>query len=209
MINLMALKAEISAINPDVRLIAVSKNVDIDKVLALNAQGQLEYGENRVQEMARKQSLINQSLNLKWHMIGRLQNNKINQLISLRPTLWQSCESIEKAKAVDKRLNYKLDTLLQINSANEDTKQGVMVNDAIQIYDEITQTCPNLNLIGVMSIGANSDDMDEIKRSFELTRNIFDKLPNAKICSMGMSGDYHIAIKHGSNMIRLGTMLYA
>lgn len=196
-------------INNKARLIAVSKNVTENEVIALYNQGLREFGENRVQELKRKSEILS-NLDIKWHFIGRLQSNKINQLISLRPTLWQSCESLEMALEVDKRLNYKLDTLLQINSAKEESKQGVDPKDAINIYKEIQSRCVNLNLIGVMSIGAHSDDIDEIKKSFEITKEIFDSLKphGATICSMGMSGDFKLAIECGSNMIRLGTILY-
>jgi pyridoxal phosphate enzyme (YggS family) len=196
-------------INNKARLIAVSKNVTENEVIALYNQGLREFGENRVQELKRKSEILS-NLDIKWHFIGRLQSNKINQLISLRPTLWQSCESLEMALEVDKRLNYKLDTLLQINSAKEESKQGVDPKDAINIYKEIQSRCKNLNLIGVMSIGAHSDDIDEVKKSFEITKDIFDSLKphGATICSMGMSGDFKLAIECGSNMIRLGTILY-
>lgn len=192
------------------RLIAVSKNVTENEVIALYNQGLREFGENRVQELKRKSEILS-NLDIKWHFIGRLQSNKINQLISLRPTLWQSCESLEMALEVDKRLNYKLDTLLQINSAKEESKQGVDPKDAINIYKEIQSRCVNLNLIGVMSIGAHSDDIDKVKKSFEITKEIFDSLKphGATICSMGMSGDFKLAIECGSNMIRLGTILYS
>lgn len=197
-------------INNKARLVAVSKNVTENEVIALYNQGLREFGENRVQELKRKSEILS-NLDIKWHFIGRLQSNKINQLISLRPTLWQSCESLEMALEVDKRLNYKLDTLLQINSAKEESKQGVDPKDAINIYKEIQSRCVNLNLIGVMSIGAHSDDIDEIKKSFEITKEIFDSLKphGATICSMGMSGDFKLAIECGSNMIRLGTILYS
>lgn len=197
-------------INNKARLIAVSKNVTENEVIALYNQGLREFGENRVQELKRKSEILS-NLDIKWHFIGRLQSNKINQLISLRPTLWQSCESLEMALEVDKRLNYKIDALLQINSAKEESKQGVDPKDAINIYKEIQSRCKNLNLIGVMSIGAHSDDIDEIKKSFEITKDIFDSLKphGATICSMGMSGDFKLAIECGSNMIRLGTILYS
>lgn len=206
----MSLDNILKDINNRARLIAVSKNVTQNEVVALYNQGLREFGENRVQELKRKSEILS-NLDIKWHFIGRLQSNKINQLISLRPTLWQSCESLEMALEVDKRLNYKLDTLLQINSANEESKQGVDPKDAINIYKEIQNRCKNLNLIGVMSIGAHSDDVDEIKKSFEITKEIFDSLKphGATICSMGMSGDFKLAIECGSNMVRLGTILYS
>ncbi|ANE35880.1 type III pyridoxal 5-phosphate (PLP)-dependent enzyme, YggS family [Campylobacter iguaniorum] len=193
----------------DAKLIAVSKNVSENEVLELYKQGQMDFGENRVQELKRKKEILSK-LNLNWHFIGRLQTNKINHLISLRPTLWQSCESLEMARAVDKRLDFKLDCLLQINSAHEESKQGVDPDKAIEEFLRIKDECKNLNLVGVMSIGAHEDDAKVVQKSFELTREIYEKLQNhgAKICSMGMSSDFELAIKCGSNMVRLGTILY-
>lgn len=192
-----------------VTLIAVSKNVDCDEVLKLYEQSQIEFGENRVQELKRKKEILN-NLPLKWHFIGSLQSNKINQLISLKPVLWQSCNSYELAIAVDKRLNYTLDTLLEINSASENTKSGIDISKAIDEYLKIKEDCKNLNLCGVMSIGAHCDNVFEIQKSFEISYKIFENLKShgAKICSMGMSEDYELAIKCGSNMVRLGRILY-
>lgn len=206
----MKLKSILGRINNKARLIAVSKNVSENEVIELYNQGIREFGENRVQELKRKSEILS-NLDIKWHFIGRLQSNKINQLISLRPALWQSCESLEMALEVDKRLNYKLDTLLQINSANEESKQGVEPENAVEVYKQIQAQCANLNLIGVMSIGAHSDDLVLIKRSFEITSEIFNDLKphGAQICSMGMSGDFELAIECGSNMVRLGTILYS
>lgn len=193
----------------NVRLIAVSKNVDTDAVENLYSQGQIEFGENRVQEMKRKCEILS-DLPLKWHFIGSLQSNKINHLLSLRPILWQSCNSYELATAVNKRLNFTLDTLLEINSADESSKSGIEISRAIDEYLKIKESCKNLNLCGVMSIGAHSDDLGEIQKSFEITYKIFENLQphGAKICSMGMSDDYELAIKCGSNMVRLGRILY-
>ena len=210
MIVLKDLLEKIENLSKDVTLIAVSKNVTCTEVRELYEQGQRNFGENRVQELAKKELELQNFTDIKWHMIGRLQNNKINQMISLKPVLWQSCDSFERALEVDKRLSYKLDTLLQINSADEDTKQGVSVANAAEIYERIQSECKNINLKGVMSIGAHVDEPKEVQKSFELTYKIYESLKSkgATICSMGMSSDYELAIKCGSNMIRLGTMLY-
>ena len=193
----------------NVRLIAVSKNVDTDAVENLYSQGQIEFGENRVQELKRKKEILGE-LPLKWHFIGSLQSNKINHLLSLRPVLWQSCNSYELAVAVNKRANFTLDTLLEINSASESSKSGIEISRAVDEYLKIKENCKNLNLCGVMSIGAHLDDEREIQKSFEITYKIFENLQphGAKICSMGMSDDYELAIKCGSNMVRLGRVLY-
>ncbi|MBE8583961.1 YggS family pyridoxal phosphate-dependent enzyme [Campylobacter concisus] len=210
MIVLKDLLEKIENLSKDVTLIAVSKNVTCTEVRELYEQGQRNFGENRVQELAKKELELQDFTDIKWHMIGRLQNNKINQMISLKPVLWQSCDSFERALEVDKRLSYKLDTLLQINSADEDTKQGVSVANAAEIYERIQSECKNINLKGVMSIGAHVDEPKEVQKSFELTYKIYESLKSkgATICSMGMSSDFELAIKCGSNMIRLGTMLY-
>ena len=124
--------------------------------------------------------------------------------------MWQSCNSYELATAVNKRLNFTLDTLLEINSADESSKSGIEISRAIDEFLQIKESCKNLNLCGVMSIGAHSDDEREIQKSFEVTYKIFENLRphGAKICSMGMSDDFELAIKCGSNMVRLGRILY-
>ena len=212
-------KAEFEALLEQVessgaKLVAVSKSVDIDALKELASFGQLDFGENRVQELERKiQGLAGISADysrLRWHFIGRLQSNKINALLALRPALWQSCESVDAALSVEKRLSYELPCLVQINSANESSKQGASLNEAVDIYHEICQRCKLLKPVGVMSIGANNSDESVIAKSFEDTYKVFESLQKhgAKICSMGMSDDWHIALKCGSNMLRLGRILW-
>ena len=148
---------------------------------------------------------------ISWHFIGRLQKNKINNLIDLSPTLFQSLDSFELALELNKKLNKKnkkMNCLLQINSSKETTKAGVMPEVALEIYKKIQDNCPNINLIGVMCIGAHTNNINEIKKSFEITRNIFDKITDAKYCSMGMSNDFELAIECGSNMVRIGSLLF-
>ena len=196
------------------KLVAVSKSVDTHDVKRLASFGQLDFGENRVQELERKiKGLAGISADysrLRWHFIGRLQSNKINALLALRPALWQSCESVDAALSVEKRLSYELPCLVQINSANESSKQGASLNEAVDIYHEICERCRLLKPVGVMSIGANNSDESVIAKSFEYTYKVFESLQKhgAKICSMGMSDDWRIALKCGSNMLRLGRILW-
>ncbi|TEY01575.1 YggS family pyridoxal phosphate-dependent enzyme [Campylobacter sp. US33a] len=195
----------------NIRIVAASKYVNADKIKELNAKGLMEFGENQVQALTQKKEILDQeNLNIKWHFIGTLQSNKINLLIKQRPILWQSCNGLKIALAMDKRLDYKLDTLLEINAANEESKSGIDVSRAINEYLQIQNSCKNLNLCGIMSIGSHSDDEKEIIKSFEKTYQIYEKLQKhgAKICSMGMSSDFELAIKCGSNMVRLGSILF-
>ena len=174
--------------------------------------GQRAFGENRVQDY-KKKTLELDSLPLEWHFIGRLQTNKINALIDLNPSLMHSCSSLEMAIEINKRLKVKnktMNILLQINSAYEEQKAGVLPEDALNVYDEILSTCKHIKLKGVMSIGAHSDDEALIRKSFVTTHDIFKKLEpkGAKYCSMGMSSDYCLAVECGSNMLRIGSTFF-
>jgi len=196
-----------------VKLVAVGKYADIDSIEGLYELGQRAFGENRVQQLyERKEKLSN--LPIEWHMIGRLQKNKINKLIDCDPFLLHSLDSMELAESLDKRLiarGKKMRALLQINSAREDSKGGFDPDEAESAYREINERFEHIELKGVMTIGAHTTDEKKIVESFETTRKIFDSLHDcgAEICSMGMSSDFELAIKCGSNMLRLGSILFS
>jgi pyridoxal phosphate enzyme (YggS family) len=192
-----------------VQIVAVTKYTDkIEPLLKLYNEGQRAFGENRVQDMEKKVKAL-EKYPIEWHFIGNLQKNKINKLLSLNPFMIQSINSYELAEAIDKRAKKPINCLLEINSAKEETKHGLAPELAVDTYLKIKENLKNINLKGVMTIGAHSDDEKEIRKSFRLTYEIFDKLKpyGAKICSMGMSGDFEIAIEEGSNMIRVGSAL--
>ena len=193
-----------------VKIVAVSKYNKAEDVAKLYNIGQRAFGENRVQDLVAKQEAL-EELPLEWHYIGNLQRNKLNTLIKADPFLFQSLDSIDLANALQRRLHDRdttMDCLLQINSAKEETKSGVMPEDAVALFNKIRENCPNIHLKGVMSIGAHTDDQAVIKDSFETTFKIYEQLENVSICSMGMSGDFELAIECGSNMIRLGSVMF-
>lgn len=195
-----------------VKLVAVGKYTDEDNIKKLYELGQRAFGENQVQQLSSRMSSL-ESLPLEWHMIGNLQRNKINKLIELRPTLFQSLDSLKLAEALNRKLaekNQMMSVLLQVNTAKEESKSGVMGEEAIDIYQQIKESCPQLRLKGLMSIGANSEDSKIVQKSFEETYSIYDALKKdeAIICSMGMSGDYELAIKCGSNLVRVGSKIF-
>jgi pyridoxal phosphate enzyme (YggS family) len=195
-----------------VKIIGISKYSTASEVATLYEAGQRAFGENKVQDLKLKSEELEQ-LPIEWHFVGTLQKNKINNLIDLNPTLIHSLDSLDLAIELNKKLearNKKLSALLQINSAYEETKSGVLPEDAIEIYKQILKTCPNIILKGVMSIGAHVEDEKIIKESFKTTKKIFDELVplGAKYCSMGMSQDFELAIACGSNMIRVGSTLF-
>ncbi len=195
-----------------VKLVVVGKYTEIGNIETLYSLGQRAYGENQVQQLRERMAVL-EELPLEWHMVGTLQKNKINNLIDLRPALMHSLDSIELANELNKKLQARESTmncLLQINSSGENSKSGVTPESAVDIYQEITESCPNIKLKGVMTIGAHTDDKKLIQESFEITHNIFEKLQKdgASICSMGMSGDFKLAIECGSNMIRVGSAIF-
>jgi pyridoxal phosphate enzyme (YggS family) len=195
-----------------VKLVTVGKYTDIENIATLYHLGQRAFGENQIQQL-KERSLALDELPLEWHMVGSVQKNKINNLIDLRPTLMHSLDSMELALELNKKLEAKdarMNCLLQINAAKEESKSGVASNEAIAIYKNIQKTCPNIKLKGVMTIGANSEDEKKVEKSFNITYDIYKALQSegASICSMGMSGDYVLAIKCGSNLVRVGSALF-
>ncbi|MEA1880398.1 MAG: YggS family pyridoxal phosphate-dependent enzyme [Campylobacterota bacterium] len=195
-----------------VQLVAVGKYTQTENISTLYELGQRAFGENQVQQLKDRMETL-EALPLEWHMIGSLQKNKINNLIDLRPNLMQSLDSLDLATELNKKLlakNTKMHCLLQINAANEESKSGVIPESAFDIYQQIKESCPQINLKGVMTIGAHTEDTKLIQKSFETTHSIYEKLQNdgASICSMGMSSDYTLAIKCGSNLIRVGSSLF-
>lgn len=193
-----------------VKIVAASKYVDSSAIKSLYEIGQRAFGENKVQDLITKSEQL-EDLPIEWHFIGTLQKNKINHLLSVRPHLLHSIDSLELAHALNERLernDMNLRALVQINSAYEESKSGFLPEETCEKYAQIMQECPRLHLQGVMSIGAHIDDTAVIRKSFETTRRIFETLPNASVCSMGMSGDFELAIECGSTMIRLGSVLF-
>jgi pyridoxal phosphate enzyme (YggS family) len=195
-----------------VKLVTVGKYTDISNIQTLYELGQRAFGENQVQQLEERVAEL-EALPLEWHFIGTLQKNKINKLIDIDPFLMQSIDSLELALALNERLERKgksMNCLLQINSAREESKSGVDPDKAIDTYQEIAERCSRIDLKGVMSIGAHTEDQSKVQESFETTYGIFDRLEKegATICSMGMSQDFELAIACGSNLVRIGSILF-
>jgi len=195
-----------------VQLVAVGKYSDEESIKTLYELGQRAFGENQVQQLATRMQNL-EELPLQWHMMGHLQSNKVNKLVELQPSLFQSLDSLKLAEALNSKLlekNKKMNCLLQINAANEERKSGVSTEESFDIYQQIQASCPQLKLKGVMSIGAHVQDEKLIQKSFEDTYKVYDSLKKdaATICSMGMSNDYELAIKCGSNLVRIGSKIF-
>jgi hypothetical protein len=196
-----------------VKLVAVGKYSDEESIKTLYELGQRAFGENQVQQLESRMSNL-EELPLEWHMMGRLQSNKINKLIDLNPTLFQSLDSLKLAEALNQRLETKgqtMNCLLQLNSAKEESKAGLFTDEAEDTYAQIIESCPQIKLKGIMTIGAHSDNQKIIQKSFEESYKVYENIEkkyNATICSMGMSSDYELAIQCGSNLVRIGSKIF-
>jgi pyridoxal phosphate enzyme (YggS family) len=195
-----------------IKIVGVTKTLPVEiAVLGVNA-GLTDLGENRIQEAVEKIPEI--SPRPTWHLIGHLQKNKARKAVELFDVI-QSVDSVELADILSKRaieLEKKLEIYLQVNSSGEISKSG-FDKDEILPAAETIRKLPGLNLAGLMTIGPWTDDEDMIKTSFELTQNLFVKMKQQigdsfNRLSMGMSGDYELALDYGANTIRIGTAIF-
>lgn len=195
-----------------VKLVAVSKYAPLNQIIALYNAGQRAFGENKVQDLKAKMEK-SQNLPIEWHFIGTLQENKINALLALKPTLFQALDSLKLAMALQKRLeanNQILNCLLEVHSSHESSKSGFALELALDSYLQIQDSCKNIRLKGIMTIATNSNDIKVQDICFKKTKDIFDSLREcgAEILSMGMSSDYKVAIANGANMVRIGSEIF-
>jgi hypothetical protein len=209
--RLKALGREAEAIT----LVAVTKTYPVDAIEEALKAGISHFGENKVQEAMRKLPLISVPYE-GFHFIGHLQSNKINQLLSLKPALIHSVDSVyiaQKLHLALGRSNRYQDILIQVNISEEESKSGVSFNNAITCIEEISRYS-TLCIRGLMTIGKL--DAPEVSRPlFAKMKELFNQvkemdLPNVHMdyLSMGMSHDYHIALEEGSNMLRIGSALF-
>ncbi|MFQ5549659.1 MAG: YggS family pyridoxal phosphate-dependent enzyme [Gemmatimonadales bacterium] len=194
-----------------VTVLAVTKGHSADAIRATLRAGLTDIGENRVQEAVAKAESVG-DVSVRWHLIGHLQSNKA-KFVPGTFGMVQSVDSVKLVHALDRalaRTGADLDVLLQINSSAEPQKSGCDPCAAGEIADAIEQST-HMTLQGVMTMAPLSDDERIVGRAFSLTREVRDELAASRqlpILSMGMSGDYELAIKEGANLVRLGTVLF-
>ena len=207
--NINSLKDKYN-INYNIDIVAVSKYSSMETIkefLSLNIN--LPLGESKAQSLRDRAEELNKNYdNIIWHFIGRIQSNKVKYIVRYADLI-QSVDSIEIAEYVNKEAiknNKVQDILLQFNISNEEQKGGFNLADYNMVYDKI-KNLSNVNIKGVMGISLKVDNDFEIEKEFESLNEVFIKLKdkNISILSMGMTNDYHLAIKHGANMIRIGS----
>lgn len=199
---------------PDqVTLVAVSKTKSNEEILEAYKSGQRVFGENKIQEMVQKCETLPKDI--EWHMIGHVQRNKVKYVAKF-VSLIHGVDSLKLLMEINKqakKYNRKISCLLQMHIAEEDTKFGLDMSEvnAIINSDEFSQF-ENIKIVGLMGMATFTSDETQIRKEFKHLKCIFDELknvlPDVSTLSMGMSGDYTIAIEEGSNMVRIGSSIF-
>ncbi|HHU48424.1 MAG: YggS family pyridoxal phosphate-dependent enzyme [Caldicoprobacterales bacterium] len=197
----------------DVTLIGVTKNVEVDIIRQAVSHGIVDLGENRVQELLSKYEQVE---DVRWHMIGRLQRNKVRHIID-KVTMIHSLDNLPLAREINKqaeKIQRVVPVLIQVNPANEKTKAGLPYEEVIPFIETI-YNLKYIKVNGLMLIAPLTDEPETVRPYFIMMKQLFDGLkrynyPHADIqyLSMGMTNDFEIAIEEGSNMVRIGTALF-
>ena len=203
----------LSKIPNTVELIAVSKTKSNDEILEAFNSGQVSFGENKIQEMVKKQESLPK--NIKWHMIGHVQSNKIKYMSSF-VNLIHGIDSLKALKIVNKegvKHQRTINCLLQLKISKEDSKFGLSENKLKEIiYSEDYKSMKNVNIKGIMAMASFTSDSDILREEFKYAKHVFDEIKKSDkkidILSMGMSNDFQLAIECGSNMIRVGSLIF-
>ena len=197
----------------NITLVAVSKTKPVELLNEAYDQGQRIFGENKVQEMVDKFEKMPKDI--EWHMIGHLQTNKVKYIASF-VSLIHGVDSLKLLREINKQAtkhNRIIDCLIQIKIATEDTKFGMSLNDLqLLLKSDEFKTLDNIRIKGLMGMASFTTDKHQIESEFKYLKSIFDqikkKYSDIEILSMGMSNDYKLATKYGSNMVRIGSHIF-
>ena len=198
----------------DITLVAVSKNIEPERIIEGIDAGIKIIGENRIQEAEEKFKFITKDVEK--HLVGHLQTNKVKKAIELFDLI-QSVDSLHLAQEISKRGNDKgkiAEILIEVNTSGESSKYGIKPEEVSSLVDQISELV-NVKIKGLMTIGLLTEEKEKIKPCFVKLRNLFESLKSLKkenvemrYLSMGMSSDFEIAIEEGANMIRIGTAIF-
>lgn len=210
--NLIAL---LNSLPPNVQVVATSKTHPTDSIMEAYSVGHRIFGENKVQELLVKYNSLPKDI--EWHFIGHLQTNKIKQIVPF-VSLIHGVDSLKVLDEINKqalKCDRIVDCLLQVHIAKEETKFGFSVDEVSQFFlSHAYNQYPGIRIRGLMGMATNSDDLDLVNEEFasinELYKQCREIFGDSKfsILSIGMSGDYNIAIQHGGNLLRIGTMIF-
>lgn len=192
----------------NVTLVAVSKIKPVEDIMALYNLGQRDFGENYVQELVDKQAALPKDI--RWHFIGHLQSNKVKYIAPF-VHLIHGVDSLKLLQEINKqagKCGRVIDCLLQVHIAQEETKFGFDIFEAQQALDQFSDLrMTDSRIVGLMGMASFSDDSSKVRAEFKGLKRLFDS-SSLSVLSMGMSGDYKMAVEEGSTMVRIGSLLF-
>ena len=196
----------------NVKTIAVSKRSTIEEILSVYNLNHKDFGENRVQDLIVKHNKLPKDIN--WHMIGHLQRNKVKDIIEFIHLI-HSVDSLRLLDQINKesiKKKIKTDILIQVKISKDVSKYGFLTNELDNVFKNyLSNKYSNINILGLMGMATFTDNISQIESEFSLLSSLYNKyskMTNLKYLSMGMSGDYLLALKYNSNMIRLGSAIF-
>ena len=209
----------VSELGENVQLVAVSKTKPVEDIQALYNLKHRDFGENYVQEMTEKHSQLPRDI--RWHFIGHLQSNKVKYIAPFVYMI-QGVDSLKLLYEIDKqaaRNQRNIQCLLQVHIAMEESKFGFSEEELLEsikllVEDRIAGRLQNITIAGLMGMASFTEDKDKVRKEFHSLKTIFDKVrqivknENFSVLSMGMSSDYRMAIEEGSNMVRIGSLIF-
>ena len=196
----------------NVKTIAVSKRSTIEEILSVYNLNHKDFGENRVQDLILKHNKLPKDIH--WHMIGHLQRNKVKDIIEFIHLI-HSVDSLRLLDQINKesiKKKLKTDILIQVKISKDVSKYGFLTNELDNVFKNyLSNKYSNINILGLMGMATFTDNISQIESEFSLLSSLYNKyskMTNLKYLSMGMSGDYLLALKYNSNMIRLGSAIF-
>jgi pyridoxal phosphate enzyme (YggS family) len=202
-----------------VTLVAVSKTKPVEDIKALYDWGQRDFGENYVQELTEKQVVCPEDI--RWHYIGHLQTNKVKYIAPF-VHLIHGVDSLKLLQEIDKQARKNgrvIQCLLQVHIAQEETKFGFSETELMEIMEDVHKSklmdeLKNVEVVGLMGMASFTNDMEQVRKEFKFLKLLFDRCAELQVhntiqtLSMGMSNDYQVAIEEGSNMVRIGSLIF-
>ncbi len=199
----------------DITLVMATKTVDAERIREAIREGGRIIGENRVQEALKKYKILKDE-GVEWHFIGHLQTNKVKDVLKFANMI-HSVDRLPLVEKLDQRLQQEgrsIDILIQVNTSHEESKYGIAPEEAITLIKQ-TAKYDTINIRGLMTIGLFTKDEVKIRKCFKVLKEVYDRSIKEGIdrvqmnyLSMGMSGDYQIAVEEGANMVRIGTAIF-
>tara|TARA_B100000131_G_scaffold262872_1_gene259451 strand:- start:304 stop:957 length:654 start_codon:yes stop_codon:yes gene_type:complete len=213
----MEIKDSLNLQRNDITLVAVSKTKPVEEIKKKYNEGLINFGENRVNELVQKFNLLPKDIN--WHMIGHLQTNKVKKIIPFISLIHSvdSLKLINKIENESEKLDKKTNILLQVHIAKEKSKYGFNFAEIRDFFkNQLDESYKNINIVGLMGMATFTNNKNQIRKEFKKLKILYDEIKSIsqknnqkiKILSMGMSSDYKIAIEEGSNMVRIGSLIF-